>query len=191
MIDRVKLLVMNGVAAGREIPLPSTLFIIGRSSKCHLRPHSDLVSKVHCGITRKMGRVLVRDLQSRNGTYVNGELVSPTRPTYVNDGDVLTVGPMQFQFCIPEEGAAEVQMVSRREISWLMDNVEEFTMDSAYETQLLEVIDEPIEDEFHDTETATRENGLSAGAYMHEYLGRGQTSRPNPEEPEQKPGDQT
>ena len=129
-----------------------------------------------------MGRVLVRDLQSRNGTFVNGQQISPVRPTYVNDGDVLSVGPMQFRFLIPEEGAAEVQMVTRREISWLMDNVEEFTMDSAYETQLLNVIDDPINDGFQDPESVTKENGLSAGTYLHEYLGRGKTTKPSEQE---------
>ena len=66
----IKLVVLLGKAKGREIPLPPTQFIIGRGSLCHLRPHSEQVSKVHCAIGRKPGnRVFVRDLKSLNKTF--------------------------------------------------------------------------------------------------------------------------
>ena len=36
----VKLVVVQGRPMGKEIPLPSTVFVIGRGAKCHLRPVS-------------------------------------------------------------------------------------------------------------------------------------------------------
>ena len=48
----VKLVVAKGKAKCREIPLPPTIFVIGRGSQCHLRPHCSRVSKLHCAIAR-------------------------------------------------------------------------------------------------------------------------------------------
>ncbi len=95
----VKLIVLRGRAKDREIPLPASQFIIGRASRCHLRPHSELVSKVHCAIGRMAGnRVVVCDLKSRNKTFINGKPIAGS--VRVSDGDVLTVGPLEFRFSI-------------------------------------------------------------------------------------------
>ena len=41
----VKLVVLTGKQKNREIPLPRTIFLIGRGKECHLRVHSALVSR--------------------------------------------------------------------------------------------------------------------------------------------------
>src|SRR5262249_47976308 len=64
LVMEVKLVVETGSARGRVIPLPTTVFTIGRGSKCHLRPHSLEVSKLHCAIAHWAGKVSVRDLKS-------------------------------------------------------------------------------------------------------------------------------
>ena len=58
----MKFLELVGKQKDRTIPLPGTLFIIGRDPLCHLRPHSNLVSRRHCAIACWGERVLVRDL---------------------------------------------------------------------------------------------------------------------------------
>ena len=83
----VKLVVLNGKHKDREIPLPSTIFLIGRDRQCHLRPHCPLVSKLHCAIAPWAGRVRVRDLKSRNGTFLNGQPIDGE--VLVGDGDRL------------------------------------------------------------------------------------------------------
>ncbi len=86
----VKLLVLEGKHKDREIPLPETIFLIGRDKQCHLRPHCQLVSKLHCAIAAWAGKVRVRDLKSRNGTFLNGQPVQGE--VLVGDGDRLQVG---------------------------------------------------------------------------------------------------
>lgn len=94
----VKLRVMHGPNAGKEIKIPVTQFVIGRDDDCHLRPRSDAVSRKHCVIAIHESTVMVRDLGSRNGTFINGDRVEGDRPVKV--GDHLRIGPLEFEVLI-------------------------------------------------------------------------------------------
>jgi len=91
----VKLVVVGGRHAGKEIPVTGPQFLIGRGERCQLRPQSDLVSREHCAIIIEEGSVLVRDLNSRNGTFVNDQRVEGSRK--LHSGDRLKVGPLEFE----------------------------------------------------------------------------------------------
>ena len=72
---QVKLKVLVGKNEGKEIAVPVKRFLIGRADDCHMRPKSDAISRNHCVILTKEDRVVLRDLNSRNGTFVNGERI--------------------------------------------------------------------------------------------------------------------
>jgi pSer/pThr/pTyr-binding forkhead associated (FHA) protein len=91
----VKLVVVHGKHAGQEIPIPGPKFFIGRAEDCNLRPHSDLVSRHHCVVMVEEGFVAVRDFNSKNGTFVNGEKI--TGETEIKSGDHLKVGQIEFE----------------------------------------------------------------------------------------------
>jgi len=74
-------------------------FLIGRDPQCHLRPASQAVSKRHCGLLIRDGRVVVKDFGSTNGTVVNGELITAAE-TEVQDGASLQIGPLDFTVVI-------------------------------------------------------------------------------------------
>lgn len=95
---KIKLKVLKGSNAGKEVKIPTPECLIGRSSDCHLRPKSDAISRRHCAIVVEEGAVKVRDFGSKNGTFINerrvdGELV-------VRSGDVMRVGPLSFEMVI-------------------------------------------------------------------------------------------
>jgi pSer/pThr/pTyr-binding forkhead associated (FHA) protein len=90
----VKLKVQAGSNSGKEIPVPVSPFVIGRSSECQLRPKSDAISRNHCSILISDQTAIVRDLNSRNGTFVNGQQIKGDHP--LKDGDVLQVGKLEF-----------------------------------------------------------------------------------------------
>ena len=80
---------------GKAIPITLSQFLIGRDPQCHLRPTSPLISKRHCAVVVKGGKVFVRDFQSTNGTLVNDRPVD--NECEVHDKDRLKVGPLEFQ----------------------------------------------------------------------------------------------
>ncbi|NLF71120.1 MAG: FHA domain-containing protein [Candidatus Anammoximicrobium sp.] len=95
---KVKLKLLKGSEAGKEIKIPTPKCLIGRGEDCHLRPKSDAISRRHCVIYLKEGELLVRDLKSRNGTLVNGERLTEDR--VLKSGDTLQVGPLAFEVVV-------------------------------------------------------------------------------------------
>lgn len=90
----VKLIVVHGKHAGQQIPIPTPKFFIGRAEDCGLRAHSDQVSRHHCVIVVEEGYVAVRDFQSKNGTFVNGQRIA--EETALKSGDRLKVGQIEL-----------------------------------------------------------------------------------------------
>jgi predicted component of type VI protein secretion system len=91
---KLSLVVAQGVHQGKVIPVPTPQFLIGRDPQCQLRPASEIVSKRHCALLVREGKVVVRDFGSTNGTFVNGEAITDERE--VSNGDLLKVGPLEF-----------------------------------------------------------------------------------------------
>jgi pSer/pThr/pTyr-binding forkhead associated (FHA) protein len=79
---------------GKSILISRSPFVIGRDPICHLRPASPLISKRHCALVVRAGKVLVRDFDSSNGTYVNGQQI--TGEVELRHEDHLQVGPVAF-----------------------------------------------------------------------------------------------
>ncbi|TWT96383.1 FHA domain-containing protein [Neorhodopirellula pilleata] len=97
---QIKLRVQSGSHAGKEIEVNQDTFLIGRSDSCQLRPKSESVSRKHCILAIKDGRVLVQDLKSRNGTFVNEKRLPPDKAKVLKDGDILRVGKLSFGLVI-------------------------------------------------------------------------------------------
>jgi pSer/pThr/pTyr-binding forkhead associated (FHA) protein len=164
----VKLVVIDGRPRGMEIPLPSTVFVIGRDPKCHLRPHCELVSQMHCAIARQGGRVVVRDLQSANGTIVNDQPIKGQ--VAVKDGDSLRVGTLVFAFriaVIPNH-PMPVQVIDEEDVDWLMKSPSDSAvLEPSQTTRLGHIALEP------DGGPHTRgSRSVSAGEYLKDYLKR-------------------
>jgi len=92
---QVLLKIIGGKHAGREIKISVPEFIIGRGEDAHLRPASDMVSRKHCSIKVADGKVIVSDMGSRNGSFVNGEQL--TQPHVAKSGDKIRIGRLQFE----------------------------------------------------------------------------------------------
>ena len=96
---KVKLKVLKGASAGKEIKIPMPKCLVGRGEECHLRPKSDAISRQHCVLyVNKSGQLVIRDLKSKNGTFVNGDLIKEDRVLKI--GDNLLVGPLAFEVLI-------------------------------------------------------------------------------------------
>ena len=100
---KLSLVVAQGVHTGKTIPVAPPDFVIGRDPQCQLRPASPAISKQHCAISIRDGKVFVRDCGSTNGTFLNGEQIAGEREAKA--GDRLRVGPLEFDIQI-EAGAS-------------------------------------------------------------------------------------
>jgi DNA-binding winged helix-turn-helix (wHTH) protein len=70
--------------------------LIGRDPDVHVFLDHPSVSRRHARISITGGRVMLEDLNSRNGTSVDGRSI--TSPTDVHDGTIIGVGPITLTF---------------------------------------------------------------------------------------------
>ncbi len=91
----VQLLVVQGRPAGKRLHFPNGEYYIGRGAECQIRPDSEWVSRQHCLLRVADDGAYLRDLGSRNGTLINGELIQGERR--LADGDRIQVGPLAFE----------------------------------------------------------------------------------------------
>jgi pSer/pThr/pTyr-binding forkhead associated (FHA) protein len=74
--------------------LPGGVRTVGRATGADFIVDAALVSRVHCRLTALPdGRLEVRDLESTNGTFVNGQRVEQA---HLADGDRLQVGRLEL-----------------------------------------------------------------------------------------------
>lgn len=83
-----------GPSAPLEYPLQGTQVTIGSDSKNDFIVKAPTVSRTHAMIRRQLGGYTISDLQSTNGTYVNGKRISATAP--IRPGDEIRLGSAKF-----------------------------------------------------------------------------------------------
>ncbi|MBI1852606.1 MAG: protein kinase [Planctomycetes bacterium] len=90
-----RFVVESGPDRGREMPLTEgNVYTVGRDPASSLPLQDDHSSRTHFKLKVKDGVLYVRDMNSRNGTLVNGERIEDTRP--LRAGDRVQVGDTIF-----------------------------------------------------------------------------------------------
>jgi predicted component of type VI protein secretion system len=99
-VFRMRVTIRNvfGTGIEQDVAVTAPGLLIGRSLGCGLRPACLTVSRVHCELIVRDGYVAVRDLNSRNGTFVNSDRVSGERQLL--SGDRLCLGECAFEVVI-------------------------------------------------------------------------------------------
>src|SRR5215471_4120512 len=90
-----RLIGISGSLKGTTIPLIDEETIIGREPTNRVALNDPLVSRRHCAIRKADGKLQMRDLESLNGTLINGV---PTREKALEHGDRIKIGSSQFIF---------------------------------------------------------------------------------------------
>lgn len=84
------LYVEQGPGAGQLVPLKQGTLVLGRSSSCDLRLQHPSISRRHAQLTRQGDRLVLRDLGSQNGTFLNrGRLYGEAE---LSHGDQISLG---------------------------------------------------------------------------------------------------
>lgn len=76
-------------------PMPS--FRIGRSTRCEVRVDDPSISREHASFGWREGTLLLTDLESRHGTFLNGIRLEPGAPQPMQTGDVIRLGVHSFR----------------------------------------------------------------------------------------------
>ncbi len=89
---------------GRQkfFPIKKEITLLGRHVDCDLQVPVKDVSREHCQLIKEADKFLVRDLDSANGTFVNGKQVTETS---IKAGDQISVG--QITFVVQIDGQPE------------------------------------------------------------------------------------
>lgn len=116
---RVRLIVEAGRSKGQAVEVKVPLFTIGRDPACQLRPNSPTISRHHALIEQRDGRVFVRDLGGKNGTWINDRKLQGAEAEVV-DGNRFQVGPLQFFFAISDRGDPGGSRLDVVAASWML-----------------------------------------------------------------------
>lgn len=93
--DECYLVLIYGQPLGRKFVIKTGSLLIGRAPDCDIQLSDDCLSRLHCRIISSQDSVVIADLDSTNGTYVNNAAIS-ARP--LKDGDRIKVGRTIFSF---------------------------------------------------------------------------------------------
>ena len=92
------------VPASTELDTPVRLnkypVLLGRSESADIRLDDRWLSRNHCEIDITDGELIIRDLGSKHGTYVNESQIDETT---IESGDELRIGITRFVVEIPKE----------------------------------------------------------------------------------------
>ena len=86
----------------------------GRSAECDLYLPSPAVSRRHAVFLAKNGDCGLKDLESANGTFLNGKRI--TKAVRLMDGDVIRIAEFIIEFKVSPQPAAELKKKSRRSV---------------------------------------------------------------------------
>ena len=103
---------LRGSAGAKRIEL-GTGGVIGRDPRCEFPLDHPHVSRAHARFVVRDGRVLLLDLGSSNGTFVNGQRLP--KPRLLEVGDRIDIGP--FSLCFDGTGLASRSRSNNAELS--------------------------------------------------------------------------
>ncbi|MBX3441201.1 MAG: SpoIIE family protein phosphatase [Planctomyces sp.] len=92
-----KLIVLQ---SGQVTPfdLRSNEIIVGRLPECDIQFNSTMISRKHARLLRQDGQVILEDLGSGNGTFVNGRRINANEPITLANDDRVKFGPILTRF---------------------------------------------------------------------------------------------
>lgn len=97
---RAVLIALSGEEAGSRYEVTRDYVEVGRADDVDIRIPRQDISRKHCLIFYKKDRFYIRDLESTNGTFLNGHRIDEKPLAH---GDKIRLGEGIFQFVIEEK----------------------------------------------------------------------------------------
>lgn len=138
-----KIRIRNGPYANREVTLNDVAVTIGRDVEAGMPILDRSASRFHAEVLPVGGMFFVRDLDSKNGTYINTDKLEDEE--LLREGDVIKIGSTELIF---ESGVALTDSDSGQQVSY----DDEFGLTNTIEFRIDDLSD--IEDESQDEDNA-------------------------------------
>ena len=98
---------ISGPGFGKRSDLASFETILGRHPDCQVIIEVGAVSRQHAKIHQVNDEFELEDLGSRNGTFLNGQLI--TAQTKLHDGDLIRICDVEFSFHLEDQSSSLLQ----------------------------------------------------------------------------------
>ena len=122
------LCMINGPLSGQSFEIEQEVTFLGRAPDNHIQIVDQSVSRTHAKISQRGDRYFIEDLESQNGTYLNGHPIGPGFQLELKEGDFVALGNIIMSLGPPY---AEDGMVTQYSIS-LLEQPEEIREDALY-----------------------------------------------------------
>ena len=98
-----RLIALQGPEAGRTYSLAPEATVLGRQHDSTICLLGRAISRHHARITRENDGWVIEDLDSSNGTFLNGEMINAAK---LRHGDTVGVGDCKLEFIVEPTAAA-------------------------------------------------------------------------------------
>ena len=122
------LCMINGPLSGHSFEIDQEETFLGRAPDNHIQIVDQSVSRTHAKISKRDDRYFIEDLESQNGTYLNGHPIGPGFQLELKEGDFVALGNIIMSLGPPY---AEDGMVTQYSIS-LLEQPEEIREDALF-----------------------------------------------------------
>jgi pSer/pThr/pTyr-binding forkhead associated (FHA) protein len=146
-ILRGKLQTQKHKHAITELDIRGPRFVIGSAADCSLRCPSQTVSSHHCEILIADEEVVVQDLYSEGGTYVNDVRVD--HQVALSEGDRIRVGRLEFEARIDKSAATPAPRATTRQKSDPVSELVSEMLVEADEVDRAKRLEDPETRQFH------------------------------------------
>ncbi len=90
---------------------------MGRHPDCDVQVDSNMVSRFHAQIVQIENRIMLEDLNSGNGSFLNGKQLEKNQPYPLRNNDRIKLGPIKFRFEDDEENGSSISAVPGVDVS--------------------------------------------------------------------------
>jgi DNA-binding response OmpR family regulator len=104
MTANATLLIQQADGLMQELPLEAERVILGRAEGCDIILPGQLISRRHASISRVDKHYVLEDLNSHNGTTINGQRL--TGPWQLHDGDCIELGGLRRLFFVDDDATS-------------------------------------------------------------------------------------
>lgn len=103
------IVILNGFAEGMEYPITGEYTVIGRDKTADIAVKDPLVSRRHAAIVYNDGEFILKDLESTNGTMMNGNVIELAA---LQHKDKFRIGDTTIQFILQDTGEGRIYEIA-------------------------------------------------------------------------------